>query len=619
MKRTVIYFFLFLSIIVIFSFFSCATTVQNKDESGEEPFSADKKEKEESETKDSDEEWSKGIIEDTVSGFEDSEELDPMDDSMKRGDDGKTGKDRIPSTSGLRAGYADDNKQFNYFINFLTTYNYVSHFGINIRERIIFKIMDNKGKSIPNAEVTIFGNGSTLCKGQSYADGSFLFFPSEYGTLEYFDVEVNLIHYNRASTNVEERYQQRKKSVRVFRDGVRQVDIVFDNPGPDMKNVPLDILFILDTTGSMGEEINRLKTTIEIINMNIVSLSSKPRVRFGMVLYKDRGDEEYITKIIPLTGNLDEFREELDQVEADGGGDVREDLQAALDDAIQHIEWNSRGIRLGFIITDAPPHLDYNQEYSYVDAVHDARDKGIKLFTVGTGGLSVEGEYVLRQISQYTYAKYIFLTYGEQGESAGGGTGSVSHHTGANFQTDKLEAIIIRFTKEELSYLTGQPMEEGEEYFEATRIEEEEKEETLNKLFEMAVSQLVDYSSIGLEKGIRISVIPVISSDEKYKIDAEYFTDQLVKTVSADERFTMVEREDLQKILEEMELQLSGIISDESAVEVGALLGAEVLITGKMYRKEKHYEIFFKFLRVETAEILSVTRTRIEKTLGLSK
>jgi hypothetical protein len=369
----------------------------------------------------------------------------------------------------------------------------------------------------------------------------------------------------------------------------------------------------------MGEEINRLKTTIEIINMNIAALSSRPKVRFGMVLYKDRGDEEYITRIVPFTGDLDEFQMELNKVEADGGGDYREDLQAALDDALRRLEWNLQGIRLGFVITDAPPHLDYDQKYTYKDAARDARTKGIKIFTVGTGGLTVDGEYILRQVSQYTYAKYIFLTYGEKGESEGGAAGSVSHHTGSNFQTDRLEAIIIRFAKEELSYLTDQPLEEGEEFFEAVKIAEEKKEETLGKLFSMAISQLIDYSSINLKTGTRASIIPIIPGDESYTVDAEYFTDQLRAAVSENGIFTIVEREDLQKILEEMELQLSGIVSEESAVEIGSLLGAEVLITGKMYRKETQYEVFFKLLRVETGEVLSVTRTKLEKDLGLSK
>lgn len=158
---------------------------------------------------------------------------------------------------------------------------------------------------------------------------------------------------------------------------------------PAYRHVPLDILFVLDTTGSMGEEIERLKTTIDIINLNLSSLSSAPKVRFGMVLYKDRQDEEYVTKIVRLTEDLSLFKRELQRVTASGGGDTPEDLQSALVDTMKKIQWNREGIRLGFIITDAPPHitgymiLSGGLLYTYVDAAREARMRAIKLFSVG--------------------------------------------------------------------------------------------------------------------------------------------------------------------------------------------------------------------------------------------
>ena len=84
---------------------------------------------------------------------------------------------------------------------------------------------------------------------------------------------------------------------------------------------------------------------------------------------------------------------------------------------------------------------DHGNMFGALDFYEEAKAKGIKLFSVGAGGLPLEGEYPLRQIAQYTQGKYIFLTYGEKGESGGGAEGSVSHHTGSNFATDKLEAI----------------------------------------------------------------------------------------------------------------------------------------------------------------------------------
>ena len=512
-----------------------------------------------------------------------------------------------PSASGLKAGFADDNRQFNYFVQFLEEYaRGVEHRPIPIDERIVLKVVDSAGRSVPNADVRISGGGEVLAQGLSYADGTFIFFPLEHeATLSTYRAEV-------ASGG-------RAQAIDIDRRGPRSVTVSLERPRAGFQRVPLDILFVLDTTGSMGEEIERLKTTIELINLNLASLSSKPRVRFGMVLYKDRGDEEYATRVVPFTENLAEFQAALAKVSAAGGGDTPEDLEAALGRAIHGVQWNRDGIRLAFVITDAPAHLDeYRPSYTYVDAVHDARRGGIKFFSVGTGGLPLEGELLLRQVAQYTCGKYIFLTYGERGESEGGSPGSVSHHTGANFQTDKLETIIIRFAKEELAHLTDQPLDQGDDFFEATRIAGEDKGDTLGKLFEMALGQLVDFSSARIPQGTRAATLPIVPAPDGLKLDAEYFSDSLIQALSRNKTFTTVERKDLQKILAELELQLSGLADEANAARVGRILGAEVLLSGTLYRKADSFELFLKLVRVETGEVLAVTKAKVDAKLGLS-
>jgi Mg-chelatase subunit ChlD len=512
-----------------------------------------------------------------------------------------------PSASGLKAGFADDNRQFNYFIQFLNQYGrQVEHLPIPVEERILLRTADSEGKPLPNAAVEVYAGGSKpLCRGLTYSDGSFLFFPAEHVPGNEYRAVVT--------------YNQARREMRFQREGRRDVAVRFDLARPELRAIPLDILFILDTTGSMGEEIERLKTTIELINLNLSSLSSKPQVRFGMVLYRDQGDE-YVTEVVPFTGDLQRFQEALSRVAADGGGDDPEDLQSALQEAVK-MSWSRNGIRLAFIVTDAPPHLDYGQGYTYVDAVHDAREAGIKFFSVGTGGLDLAGEYVLRQVSQYSAAKYIFLTYGETGESEGGAPGSVSHHTGANYQTDKLEAIIIRFAKEELANVLGQPPEGEEDYFQATKVGTEKREETLDKLFTMAVSQLIDYSTFHIPLDTPASVLPLSPADPELNLPAEYFTEQLSLSFSRGEAarrsFRILERKDLQKILDELELQLSGLADEKQAARVGALLGAQVLVVGKLYAKSGSYELFLKLLRVETGEVLSITKAVIDRKLGL--
>ena len=509
------------------------------------------------------------------------------------------------SESGLKAGFADDNKQYGYFTNFLEEYNYALHLPLPVKERIILSVKDINDKSVNNAEVKLYNGNDLLSSGKTLADGTYQFNPDEFSS-----------SFNSYKAEVDNPDSQTKKTVIIQRDGNRSIDIIFDTPRIIKNNIPLDILFILDTTGSMGEEINRLKTTIELIHLNLTSLNTKPIVRFGLVLYKDVEDE-YLTRIVPLTENLNQFQEELMKVEAGGGGDTPEDLQAALDDSLNKIEWNNNGIRLAFIITDAPPHLDYNQAFTYTDAAKKAREEGIKIFSVGTGGLDIDGEYILRQISQYTSGKYIFLTYGESGESGGGEPGSVSHHTGSNFQTDKLEAIIIRFTKEELSFLSDKPIEDEDPYFQAVKLDSEKREDTLASLFNMALTELKDYSTYTITNGTTAAIIPVDDPSEKYLLDAEYFTERFILSAAEDSVFKLVERKDFQKILEELNLQLSGLTEETNVAEVGNLLNAKVLIAGKLYRTETEYELFIKLLRVETGEVLSVTKAKIDARLGL--
>ncbi len=508
-----------------------------------------------------------------------------------------------PSQSGLRAGYADDNQQFNFFTSFLEQHKNTPHYPLHIRERIHLTVLDKNGNAIPNARVQIFEQKRLLAEGRTYADGSFFIFPQE----------IKLKHDRFRAVIKTDRSEQK---INLDRFGPRTIPVQMQTIRPDYAHIPLDLLFILDTTGSMGEEIERLKSTIELINLNLSALNIKPALRFGMVLYRDQSDD-YVTKAIPFTSDLDAFRTELQKVSADGGGDTPEDLQSALEVSLHKMKWNSDGLRLAFIITDATLHMDYGQQFTYADAARKAKANAIKMFSVGTGGLNISGEYVLRQIAQYTYGKYIFLTYGEKGESEGGASGSVSHHTGTNFNAENLEAIIIRFAREELAHVSAVPVDDIQPWFEAKKTDDEAKQKTLMSLFTQAVRQLIDFSSIVIDKGTPAAVLPFDVSFDSQKNNAEYFYEQLLLSAAKDSVFKMVERKDLQSLTKEAGLRLSGLTKEDDAAKIGEFIGAELLITGKFYFKDGQYELFLKLLRVETAEVLSVTQIRIDPKLGL--
>ena len=521
-----------------------------------------------------------------------------------------------PAQSGLKAGYSDDNEQFNYFVKFLDQYKGVPHYDLAIGERIAIKVVDSEGRGVANAEVDVKAEGKLLASGKTYADGSFYLYPLETGSAatEYL-VEA-------AAPGVTARAKGLASSAKLSRGGPRSATIALGGPRAVPAPLPVDVLFVLDTTGSMGEEIERLRSTIEIISANITAIKPKPELRFGMVLYRDK-DDEYVTKVVPFTSDLERFQKALDEANADGGGDEPEDLQSALRDAITSMKWNADGIRLGFIVTDASPHLDYGQEYTYAKAAREAKARAIKLFSIGAGGLPLEGEYPLRQIAQYTQGKYIFLTYGEKGESEGGKEGSVSHHTGSNFSTDKLEAIVIKFVRDEIARQSDKPLEVEEAYSEARRIEDESREDTLSKLFMQALHDLSDYSSLRLAPDAKLAVMPLAAAEGSAEgsapaaAQAEYFGSQLSLAASKAKLFTIVERGNLQAILGELELQLSGLADEAQAAKAGKLLGADFLVTGTVFRGKERYELFLKLVRVETAEVLSATKARVDLKLGL--
>lgn len=98
---------------------------------------------------------------------------------------------------------------------------------------------------------------------------------------------------------------------------------------------------------------------------------------------------------------------------------------------------------------------------------------------------------------------------------------------------------------------------------------------------------------------------------------AEYFGSQLALAASKAKLFKVVERGNLQAVLGELELQMSGLADDGSAAKAGKLLGADYLVTGTMFRGTERYELFLKLVRVETAEVVAATKARLDLKLGL--
>ncbi len=153
-------------------------------------------------------------------------------------------------------------------------------------------------------------------------------------------------------------------------------------------NPKVDVVFVLDTTGSMSGLIQTAKEKIWSIATTMASAQPTPEIRIGLVAYRDRGDQ-YVTKTVDLSDDLDSVYSILMDFEANGGGDTPESVNAALYDAVHNMSWSEgeQAYQVIFLVGDAPPHMDYN-EVRYPEIVASALEKGIVVNTIQCGNIA---------------------------------------------------------------------------------------------------------------------------------------------------------------------------------------------------------------------------------------
>src|SRR5262245_59887548 len=148
----------------------------------------------------------------------------------------------------------------------------------------------------------------------------------------------------------------------------------------------IEVVFVLDTTGSMAGLIQAAKEKIWSIATTMASAQPAPEIRMGLVAYRDRGDA-YVTRVIDLTTDIDSMYAKLMDLQAEGGGDGPESVNEALAKAVNAESWSQDGstYKLIFLVGDAPPHMDYQDDVKYPQTLELAGKKGIIVNTIQCG------------------------------------------------------------------------------------------------------------------------------------------------------------------------------------------------------------------------------------------
>lgn len=205
----------------------------------------------------------------------------------------------------------------------------------------------------------------------------------------------------------------------------------------------LDVSLVIDTTGSMGDEIAYLQREFTSLVGTIQAKYPQAQQRWSLVLYKDTSDS-YLVKWFDFRSDTGELQQKLMTASASGGGDFPEAPDQAIDIA-NRLSWrrDPNVARVMFWVADAPHHdADAPRMTASVKA---ARDKGIHIYPVASSGVDEFTEYTMRQTAQLTGGRYMFLT-----DDSGVG-GAHEEPTVPCYFVTKLDKAVLRMVDVELS------------------------------------------------------------------------------------------------------------------------------------------------------------------------
>jgi Mg-chelatase subunit ChlD len=341
--------------------------------------------------------------------------------------------DQQPS---LRAGSVDDNADLNGYreYNSRIVGSGVAQRAMDPSGRVVVTVTNADGKPASGAAVAVSASDGDITVMHATANGTIGFFPRAY----------------RSSQGP---YTFAVGSTKVAASENENVALKLTSSTKASNQ--LDVMFVIDATGSMGDEIIRLKSSFDSVANRINALEGQPNLRLAMTTFRDEGDA-YVTQSTDFTSDVAAFRAALAKVQAGGGGDVPEAVDEALDDALAKASWRPAGdaTQLVFLVGDAGPHVDRQVRRGYNETAIDAANRGIKIFPVASSNSDDLAESVFRQIALATGARFVFLSYGANG-AGGTATGGQTDISKADYQELALDDLIVRLVSEEVAARNG--------------------------------------------------------------------------------------------------------------------------------------------------------------------
>lgn len=498
-----------------------------------------------------------------------------------------------PNVSTVKAAAHDDNEEFAAYQEYCRFNQFPLNAQWKIDERYILKVVDKKDKPMSGVKIEIEKKKKNVWNAVTPASGEIVLFPymdfgNEYSSIR--DYSMNILGKNYSIEPGKDSY----------------ITVKLQNEAIVRTSIPLQICFLLDATGSMGDELQILKDVIFSIHSRLLAHPAHPEIEFSVVAYRDQGSK-FVVKGYSFTKDIDTFQIQLESITAAGGGDEPEDLDTALQYVIDSLSWKDDASKFTFLVADAPPHLDYNYKKDYMWAARKAREKAIMITPIGASGLKPLGEFIFRQIAVLTNGEFVFLSYGEKGESDGAGTvsdpGKVSHHTGSNYNSRRLDDIVLDIITKELGYLVSDPK----------LVLENRKPEDESDFLELRLTDLIQQvfrSNLPLQ-GKTVALAPFFAADTMLMATSEFLWESALEKTIQVAPVKVLERGRLEELLKENALELTGLTVENPDPKIGKMLSADFMTFGKIHYIGAVRVCHMRLVDCQTGSVLSAARIKL--------
>ena len=260
--------------------------------------------------------------------------------------------------------------------------------------RVSIDLRNNDDEALVHATVILKDlTGEILAKGKTDNKGRAELFLKDNPNEKKYDL---LVEYMGSSFDI--------KSYKLDKKAPVNID------APCANNNLIEIMFVVDATGSMGDEIRYLQAEVQDVVNRIANMDQTKTVRSGAIFYRDHSDN-YLSRRKDLSTDTESLNTFIQEQRAGGGGDFPEAIDYALKEVTETVNWSEQAIsKIAFLILDAPPHDDNESIERIHNSMKKAAEKGIRLIPITGSGIDKSTEYLMKAMAVLTNGTYLYLT-----------------------------------------------------------------------------------------------------------------------------------------------------------------------------------------------------------------